>query len=104
MKKPLIRNAVWFLICLAAPHYASADLQVWTLTQTQRVLRSDPAGTSLPVNLSAARNEWESFQILVRSDADAKAIDIEPGDLTGPDEYEKARAKLAAMIVEVLKK
>jgi hypothetical protein len=37
------------------------------------------------VRLAAARNEWESFQILVRSSTGVKGVRIEPGDLVGPD-------------------
>jgi len=63
---------------------ASADWQVWTLTQTKRVLSNEPAGIGTSVNIAAGRNEWESFQILMRSDAPLKVVDIRPGDLKGP--------------------
>jgi len=64
---------------------ASADWHVWTVSDTRRVLRDEPAGSGTAVKLAAARNEWESFQILVRSDEQVKGIDVEAGDLTGPD-------------------
>jgi len=63
---------------------ASADWQVWTITESRRVLRDDPADTGCTVKLGAARNEWESFQILMRSDIPVKGVNIEAGDLTGP--------------------
>jgi len=36
------------------------------------------------VKIAAARNEWESFQILVRGDEPVAGITVETGDLTGP--------------------
>ncbi len=65
---------------------ALADWQVWTVTGTRRVLRDEPAGSGVSVRLSAAGNESESFQILMRSDAAIGGIDVEAGDLTGPEE------------------
>ncbi|MFC1852037.1 glycoside hydrolase domain-containing protein [candidate division CSSED10-310 bacterium] len=61
------------------------DLSVWTVTETFRVLRRDLPGQSAAVNLSAARNEWESFQILLRSKSQINDLTIEPGDLSGPE-------------------
>jgi hypothetical protein len=63
----------------------AADWQVWTVTETRRVLREDPAAAGANVSLKAARNEWEDFQILLRCDEPVKGIDLQPGDLTGPD-------------------
>lgn len=62
----------------------SAEWQVWTATETRHLLRSDPAGATGTVTLSAARNEWVSFQILVRSDEPVKAVGVVPGDMHGP--------------------
>lgn len=64
---------------------AAADWQVWTVTETRRVLRSGPAGHGTSVELCAARNEWESFQILMRSDAPVDGINVSAADLRGPD-------------------
>jgi len=74
--------AVTVVVIAVCP--ALADWQVWTITESRRVLRDDPAGTGCTVKLGAARNEWESFQILMRSDVPIKGVNIEPGDLTGP--------------------
>ncbi|HHX42109.1 MAG TPA: DUF4091 domain-containing protein [Armatimonadetes bacterium] len=63
---------------------ACADWQVWTLARTERVLREEPAGTGIAVQLSAARNEWECFQVLMRSDQPVAGIRLEPSDLKGP--------------------
>jgi hypothetical protein len=69
------------LFSIVAAGRAQADWRLWTLTQTKRVLRDDPPGTAASVKLQAARNEWESFQILLRSDVPVKAVNLEPGDL-----------------------
>ena len=58
---------------------------MWTTTETRQVLREDPAGDSLRVQLAAARNEWRGFQILLRSDAAVAGIAVQAGDLSGPD-------------------
>ena len=37
------------------------------------------------MSLAAARNEWEGFQILIRSDAAVGGVRVEPGELRGPN-------------------
>jgi len=64
---------------------SDAAWQVWTCRDTVRVLRDEPVGKTKNVVLAAARNEWESFQILVRSDAPVKGVNVEPADLKGPN-------------------
>lgn len=73
-----------FVASLLVTITADAALQVWTCRDTVRLLRDEPPGKTRKVTLAAARNEWESFQILVRSDTPVKALSIEPGDLQGP--------------------
>jgi hypothetical protein len=73
------------VVLLGAAAESQADWQVWTLAQTRRVLRDEPAGKGVEVKLSAARNEWESFQILMRSTEPIKGVDVVPGDLKGPE-------------------
>ncbi len=75
-----------FLVCLPCVLASAAcgDWHVWTVTPTVRVLRDALPGEGRQVRLSAARNETESFQILMRSDAAVSGIRIEAGDLTGP--------------------
>jgi len=63
---------------------ANAGLRVWTVTETRHVLRSEPPGSGINAQVSAARNEWVSFQILLRSDTPAKRVRLQPGDLKGP--------------------
>ncbi len=75
----LLLVALLFAVIAAA----RAEWHVWTLTETRHVLRSEPPANSAAVKLGAARNEWVSFQILLRSDAPVKALRVEAGDLKG---------------------
>lgn len=62
---------------------AWAGCRVWTLTETRHVLRGDPPGDSLEVKVAAARNEWRSFQILLRADEAMPGIRVEAAELRG---------------------
>ena len=75
------------VVCAAvlATAVAHAETHVWTVTQTRHVLRSDPPGKEACVRIAAARNEWASFQVLLRSDMPLGAVRVEAGDLNGPD-------------------
>jgi len=79
-----LRAIVWAAALAVASSEALADWQVWTVTDTRRVLRDEPAGKGTEVVLAAARNEGRGFQILMRSDEAVKGINIQPGDLKGP--------------------
>ena len=79
------RRLLWCVVALAAARPVRGDWEVWTLTHTERVLRDAPAGKGVAVRLAAARNEWESFQILMRSDADVKHVTVQAADLRGPE-------------------
>ncbi|HEY3323158.1 MAG TPA: glycoside hydrolase domain-containing protein [Planctomycetota bacterium] len=75
------------LLLLVASFIATAtaaELHVWTVSDTRHVLRGDAPEPLKPAQLCAARNEWESVQILVRSDAPIAGIKLEAGDLCGP--------------------
>ncbi|MCS7239097.1 MAG: DUF4091 domain-containing protein [Thermoguttaceae bacterium] len=61
-----------------------ADLRVWTVVETRRVLREELPGELRPVNLAAARREWESFQVLLRADRPVPGISISLSELAGP--------------------
>jgi len=56
----------------------------WTKTTTERVLRSAMPEQNQTAELHAARNEWESFQVLIRSYWPRAHVTLEPGDLIGP--------------------
>lgn len=73
------------VLAAAASDSVAAEWKVWTVTETRRVLREDAAEDTVGVRLAAARGEWESFQILMRSHQPVKGINVVPGDLAGPD-------------------
>jgi len=76
------------LLATAAPATAEQpSWHIWTVTETRRVLRDELPEDRLAVSLAAARNEWVSFQILLRSSAGVSGITVEPGDLTGPNGF-----------------
>jgi hypothetical protein len=83
MKPSRMMLLTCWAFCGVAARAASADLQVWTVADTRRVLREDPAESRLEVRLAAAKNQWEGFQVLVRSDAPVQGIRVEPADLAG---------------------
>lgn len=105
------------LLSMMVAGKARADWRAWTLTATKRVLCDDPAGTGTSVKLEATRNKWESFQILLRSEEAVKAVNLEAEVEkvvlplasswfqweTNPIAYQKARARLAEMIVAAKK-
>ena len=64
---------------------ARGDWQVGATADTVRLLREDKPPEAAAVHLAAARNEWRSFQIFVRSDAAVAGVNLEAGDLRGPD-------------------
>jgi hypothetical protein len=80
------------LLSLAAAGVARAEWRVWTLTETRHVRRSEPPANGATVKLGAARNEWVSFQILLRSDAPVNGVRVEAGDLKGPGAVALRRA------------
>jgi hypothetical protein len=79
-----VRVGLPMVVCALAVMPAQADWTVWMVTGTRRVLRDEPAESGLGVELAAARNEWEGFQILMRSDAPVAGVRVAAGDLKGP--------------------
>ena len=81
------------VIFTAAVSISAADIQcpeshrllVGTVVDTIRILRDDPVPGNLPVTLWSARNEWESFQILVRSDVPVQGVTVSMSEMNGPD-------------------
>ncbi len=80
----VLSSLVAAVLSLALAGVARAECQVWTVTETRHVLRSEMPAAGTTVGLGAARNEWVSFQILVRSDAPVNGVSVEAGDLKGP--------------------
>ncbi|MGA2502053.1 MAG: glycoside hydrolase domain-containing protein, partial [Tepidisphaeraceae bacterium] len=76
----IIRRLLTMTLGFVLARQAAADWHVWTLTETRHVLGGDAPGGSSSVQIAAARNEWESFQILLRSDAPVRGVRVEPGD------------------------
>jgi len=60
---------------------APQGLSVWTLTGLERALRDTPGGQTHKAVVRAARNEWESFQIALRSERPVRILDVVPGTL-----------------------
>ncbi|MFV1964703.1 MAG: glycoside hydrolase domain-containing protein [Pirellulaceae bacterium] len=79
-KSVILGTMLW----LALASFAAAEWRVWAESGTERVLRDAPAAKESTVHLAAARNEWESFQILLRSDDAVEGVVVEPGSLHGP--------------------
>lgn len=65
------------LIAVARP--APAEMHVWAVGGSQRVLRADAPGTAQTIDVAAARNEWRGFQIMLRSDQPVPGITLQPG-------------------------
>jgi hypothetical protein len=59
---------------------------VWTQDAVTKVQREEapPAPAPTSAVLAAARNEFESFQVVVRANAALKDVDVAASDLTGP--------------------
>ena len=72
------------LLSLPLAGVVRAEWNVWTVTETKHILRSEPPTRDATVKLGAARNEWVSFQILLRSDAPVNGVRVDAGDLLGP--------------------
>ena len=75
---------LWSCLCLTAFDDGWADWQVWTMTDTRRVLRYESAGVAAETRLSLTRNQWRGFQILMRSDKPIEGVRVVAGDLKGP--------------------
>ena len=66
-------------------HVSRETCVVWTQNAVTKVQREEiPPGTLAPVTLAAARNEFESFQVVVTGLSNLKGVDVKAGDLTGP--------------------
>jgi len=90
MKRISIRTNVFAAVlvfstsfdALAMAHNAPV---VWTASSLHRVGMSDPAGNGAKVNLSAARDEYQSFQIVVNGASQGLSnVDVKISDLAGP--------------------
>ena len=84
--KPLILSLFTSILSATAAFGGAPPVKpgFWICRDTVRVLRDEPVGNAKDVAFAAARNEWESFQILLRSQSPVKGVSVEPGDRRGP--------------------
>ncbi len=75
----------YIILIMSFTAVAMADWHVWTETQTVRIVRESPPGASAKVYLSAARNEWISFQILARSSSPLVIREFHPSEMKTED-------------------
>lgn len=71
------------LLVSAATASRASDCDLWVEHSAVKVLRdaARPAKASSSARLNAARREWESFQIALRSGAPIRGIEVEASDL-----------------------
>jgi hypothetical protein len=62
---------------------AADELDYWTTHATVKVRPDDPPRARTLATIAAARNEFESFQVVLHSDRDIHEIDVEVSSLTG---------------------
>src|SRR5688500_5821720 len=83
----------WLILTLAAVpmllssfRTATPGLNWWTTHALEKVRPYDsiPADLNKSVAVSAARNEFEAFQVVLRSEIPISAIDVSLSDFTGP--------------------
>lgn len=82
------------LLAGSSTHGFAGTPQVWIVTETRHVLRSEPPGNVREANLCVARNEWGSFQILVRAEAPVQGLRVEASELSGPGGHEPGRIQV----------
>lgn len=78
---------VVLLLSLFAGKASTQDLNWWTTDALEKVRPNDPPPTGTPqgAQLYAARNEFEPFQLVLRSDTrDIGNVDVQISNLTGP--------------------
>lgn len=68
-------------VLAAFPKDLEAEWFVWTTTRAVRAMRDATPQTKLAVSVSAARNEWVSFQIMLRADTPIDGVTLVPGQL-----------------------
>src|SRR5712692_810521 len=90
MKRISIRTNVFAAVLAFSASFAALATThngpvVWTAPSLHRVVMSDPAGNGAKVILSAARDEYQSFQIVVNGASQGlNNVDVKISDLAGP--------------------
>jgi len=82
-----MRHFIPALICLFTAAPASASVEITTTPSTTKVLKDGSfVGGAGAVELQAAKNEYEGFQVVIRTAGEAlAAVDVEISDLVGPE-------------------
>ncbi len=88
MKRSSIRNLVPLFLTysiFAVVAMANSSPVVWTAPSLHRVGMSEAAGSATEINLSAARNEDQSFQIVTNGASNGLSnVNVKISDLEGP--------------------
>jgi hypothetical protein len=85
IKTTLVPAFFAYSIAFASLATAHSSPVVWTAPSLHRVGMSDPAGKGSEVNISAARDEYQSFQIVVNGASNGLSkVDVKVSDLEGP--------------------
>ena len=85
IRKHLVPAVLLYAATHAALAMASSSPVVWTAPSLHRVGMADPAGNGSQISLFAARDESQSFQIVVNGASNGLTnVDVKVSDLTGP--------------------
>ena len=87
----LLTGLAWGLLCVGPAEIGTGNawgqppdgLRIWTTVETRRILREHLPEEFHPPRLSAARREWESFQILLRSERGVPGVSVSVSPLEG---------------------
>ncbi|GEM87690.1 DUF4091 domain-containing protein [Meiothermus granaticius] len=62
----------------------SGPLRVWAVSSLERVMPETPPQENKPIELFAARGEYESFQVVVFGPKGLRGVNLQVSDLSGP--------------------
>ncbi|MER3482838.1 MAG: hypothetical protein C4332_06480 [Meiothermus sp.] len=63
----------------------SGPIQAWAVPGLERVRPDAPPQDNMPIELYAARGEYESFQVIVAGARGLRGVDLQVSDLSGPN-------------------
>ena len=70
---------------IASAGLTAPDLGVWVEPTAKKVFQDSPPGAVREIDLAAARGEWESAQVVLRT-ADPATVRVEVGELKGGED------------------
>lgn len=86
---------VWAPVGRLSPAPSAAPFSVWVVSSLERVGRNDAAGSVRSASLSAARGEYESFQVALRpTSRGAQPLSLEIADFQSRDGSRISRANV----------